>query len=153
MKTVYRIEYRLGVPAPPAVIWELLYDMGRWPEWNPLMRKAEGELKMGERLVLTEEVPGQPAEEVAWRVLDWTPENQILLQLNEMGGFIRRTRYIEIEKLTEEGCILSIGEDWAGRLARFTSKQRRRALNQGFRAFADRLRELATERAGARASA
>jgi hypothetical protein len=142
-RAAFRIEHRIGVAAPPELIWEFLGDVAGWPAWNPLYPKAEGKLSIGGRLSLTEASPGLPPAAIAPTVVDWTPEAQILWRLSERGGLIQRLRYIEIDKLTEEACILSSGEDWSGRLAPFVGRERRRAVRAGLEAMNEALREKA----------
>jgi len=54
-----KIESRIGVQAPPLVIWDLLKDIESWPSWNPIYPKASGRLGYGETLHLTCQLPKQ----------------------------------------------------------------------------------------------
>jgi hypothetical protein len=144
-KAAFRIEHRLGVAAPPEVVWEALADIEGWPKWNPLYPQAQGQLRIGGLLELTEAAPGVPAAAIAPQIVDWTPEAQILWRVSERGGLIQRLRYIEIDKLTDEACILSSGEDWSGRLAPFVGRTRRRAIRAGLEAMNEALRDISVE--------
>ena len=108
----FRIEHRIGVAAPADTIWELLADVERWPEWNPLYTQASGKLGIGAALKLREAVPGRPPREFAPVVVDWEPRSQILWREN--GVLARTMRYIEIEALTETGCIFANGAFFHG---------------------------------------
>jgi len=94
--------------------------------------KAAGLLRIGTRLSLTEAVPGQPPEQITPEVVDWVPDSQILWRGKTLGGLVRRLRYLEIEKLTDEGCIFANGEIYEGLGVGFMSKGLKRALRQGF---------------------
>ncbi len=149
MKTVYRIEHRLGVPAPAGVIWSLLAKPEAWPDWNPMVTKVKGILHIGDRLLMVEQLgEAEKPAEVRALVQDWEPGAQILLRITERAGMVTRLRYLEIEKLTEEACIFSIGEDWSGPLAKFTPKTRRRALKGTFVRVGEALRDKAAALAG-----
>ena len=37
----FRVEHRMGVPAPASVIWEVLSDLPGWSAWNPIYPKIE----------------------------------------------------------------------------------------------------------------
>ncbi len=144
MPAAFRIEHRLGIPAPASVIWQALADLESWGSWNPLYTRAEGELRIGEPLSVLEQLPGRDSAGVTYTVVDWVPDNQLLLQAKESAGFVRRVRYLEIEKLTDASSIFSNGEDWWGRLAGWVPRSRRRALRQGFEAMSHALSERAT---------
>ena len=143
MRTVFRIEHRLGVPTPAGVAWALLAKPEAWPDWNPMTQKVRGILHIGDRLILTEQVGEERPRESRPTVQDWEPGSQILLRFSERVGLLTRLRYLEIEKLTDEACIFSIGEDWSGPLARFSDRRRRRALRAAFKAAAEALRDNA----------
>ena len=42
----------IQIDAPPAAVWAVLTDLGRYPEWNPLFPEAAGEVAVGMRIVL-----------------------------------------------------------------------------------------------------
>ena len=152
-KAIFRIEHRLGIPAPAHVVWQVLADLERWGEWNPLYPKALGKLRIGGELALTEVLPQTEPAEITATVVDWVPEEQILWRLSQAHGFLKRLRYFEIEALTKEGCIFANGEDWYGRPARKITAAQRRAMREAFAALGEALsvRALAVwrEHAGA----
>jgi hypothetical protein len=94
--------------------------------------QAAGKLRIGAKLTLTEAVPGQPQDQIAPEVVDWVPDSQILWRDKTLGGLVKRLRYLEIEKLTDEGCIFANGELYEGFGVRFMSKGLRSALRRGF---------------------
>jgi hypothetical protein len=105
-----RVEHRIGVQAPAEVIWECIADISRWPEWNPLYPKAEGQLRIDTKLELTQALPGEKPRVIRPTIVDWVPNEQILWRMRSWAGMLRSIRYIEIEALTETGCIFSNGE-------------------------------------------
>ncbi len=136
----FRIEHRLGVPAPASVVWEVLADLEGWAGWNPLYVRAEGTLGFGAPLRLTEHLEGRADQVIEPTVLEWTPESQILWRLS--GRMIDRLRYIEIEKLTDEACVFSNGEDWSGFGLNFVNVPRR-AIRAGFEAMGEAIKARA----------
>jgi hypothetical protein len=40
------------IDATPLTVWEVLTDLSRYPEWNPLFREASGEIAVGSRITL-----------------------------------------------------------------------------------------------------
>jgi hypothetical protein len=131
-----KIEHRLGIAAPAPVVWRVVSDLARWADWNPFYSKAEGRLAFGERLTLTEapKYAGGNARVIRPTIVDWTPDAQIIWRLSQLGGLVRRTRYIEVEALSDLGVIFSNGEIWEGRLGKLAVRGRRRDLREGFEA-------------------
>ena len=42
----------IEIQAPEERVWQLLTDLARFPEWNPFLRRAEGKLAKGGRLMV-----------------------------------------------------------------------------------------------------
>ncbi len=42
----------IEIAAPAQKVWDILTDFARFPEWNPFMRRANGQVKTGERLAV-----------------------------------------------------------------------------------------------------
>ena len=128
----FQIEHRIGVQSPASAVWRHLGDFTAWPEWNPMYPKASGRLQIGAPLSLDEVVPGSRSEAITASVVDWVPEAQIVWTRKMWGGMVQRTRYFEIQALTEQGCVFSNGELFEGFAARFIPRRVRRALRNGF---------------------
>ena len=137
----YRVEHRVGVAAPPDVIWEVLADLSGWTVWNPLYPRAEGRLLIDAKLSLDQQLQGEPARKIEAQVIDWVPNSQI--HWRETGVLQSATRYMEIEKLTEEGCIFSNGVLVEGPLARYASKRAKARLRAGFTAMGEAMKARA----------
>lgn len=138
-----RIEDRVGIQAPAEVIWEIVYDLGRWSEWNPTYPRAEGQVRIGETLSLTLALPGQTAQELKPKVLEWVPNEQLHWRLSLMGGMIRTLRYIEIEPVSAEGCVVDNGEIFGGFMGPSLGKRMGGAVRRGFRAMNEALKARA----------
>jgi hypothetical protein len=48
-----RLASALDIAAPPERVWEQLTDFPGFPSWNPFIRKASGDLKVGNQLQIT----------------------------------------------------------------------------------------------------
>ena len=128
----FSIETRLGVAAPPEVLWAILSDIEGWPSWASMYAKAAGTLRIGETLTLELALPQAAPETLAYTVLDWAPDMQVHLRSKLYGGLLTTTRYMEIEKLGDRSCIFSNGEIFRGLAASFMPRRLRRALHRGF---------------------
>lgn len=138
-----RVEDRVGINAPAEMIWEVLYDLERWSEWNPTYPKAAGQFRIGEQLTLTLALPGQAEQEIRPRVLEWVPNEQIHWQLTLLHGAIKTLRYIEIDALAEESCVVDNGEIFSGLMGASLGKRMAGPVRRGFRAMNEALKEQA----------
>ena len=139
-----KVESRTGVRAPAPVVWEAISEIADWPSWTTLYPKAEGALRIGEKLRLTLALPGQPEREFLAPIVDWVPNEQILWSDTLARGWVRTLRYIEIEALTEESSIFSNGEQFQGFVAPYyMTRARRRLYRQAFEALSEAARARA----------
>ena len=148
-----KIEHRIGVKAPPMVVWELLADIEAWPSWNPIYTKASGRLGYGAELHLTQALPDQTPTEIVATVTEWVPDEQILWTTTPNRWLLSTTRYIEIEKLTEEACIFANGEMLQGWGAAGAARRYGRSMYKGFELMSEAVKQRAEamwlERSGA----
>ena len=137
-----RFEYRIGVNATAERVWEVLSNLERWGDWNPMYPQASGKIAIGATLNLLEHVAGQPDRRLEARVLDWTPEAQLVLRIPE-GRFARRMQYFEIDPLAgtdARGCIFAAGAFFEGWNANGAAKKFGRGLKIGFALMAEALK-------------
>ena len=128
----FRVEHRLGVTAPAEIIWEVISDLPKWSEWNPLYVKAEGEIGFGKPLTLSIAIPGEPVETIRPVITNWTPDELLHWQMSLSGGLLRSVRYLEIDRLADDGCIFSNGEAFKGVGSWFFPRTMKRGLRQAF---------------------
>ena len=140
-----RIEHRIGVAASAEVIWELISNLDGWKDWNPLYPEAAGKLTIGGTLRLTEALPGKAPRPIAPVVVDWEPRAQILWRLDS-GLMSRSVRYLEIESLSETGCIFANGAFFHGMLGEQAAKSSRRAIQQGYDALGEAVKAISEQR-------
>jgi hypothetical protein len=145
-----RIEHRIGIHTPPEVVWELIRDVDGWSRWNPLYAKASGSLHIGEILDLEVVLPGMKPQAAKATVLEWVPNEQLHYQTKGLGGLIRGTRYVEIEQLADESCIVSNGEIMGGMLGPTVARNLGRKVYKGLRLMNEALKETAEARWKAR---
>ena len=137
------VEHRLGVRAPAEIVWEVVSDFETWHQWNPLYRKAEGQMKIGTMLTLEQHLPGEPAKVIAPMVQDWVPYEQLHWRSSRMGGFVTAIRYLEIENMGPENATFSNGELFMGPLLRFIPREERRRLRAAFTHMGEAVRDRA----------
>ena len=143
------IEHRVGIQAPPEAIWEVLADIAGWRDWNPLYPRAEGVVRIGAQLDLDLALPGRKLQPIRPVILDWIPNEQIHWRLTALGGLVKTIRFLEIEKLTETGCIFANGEVFDGLLGPTVVRSMRGSVRSGFAAMSEALKARVEARIGA----
>lgn len=137
------VEHRIGVQAPAEVVWEVVSEFESWTHWNPLYRRAEGELKIGKALVLEQHLPGEAPRVIQPIVQDWVPYEQLHWRSTRVGGFVTAIRYLEIENMGPANATFSNGELFMGMLVRLVSRDERRRLKAAFTAMGEAVRDRA----------
>jgi len=137
------VEHRIGVQAPAEIVWEIVSEFESWETWNPLYRKAEGQLKIGTNLTLEQHLPGQPATVITPVVQDWVPYEQLHWRSSRIGGFVTAIRYLEIESMGPTSSTFSNGELFMGLLLRLVSREERRQLRAAFTRMGEAVRDRA----------
>ena len=131
----YRVQSRVGVAAPASAVWAAICELEQWGEWNPLFPKAEGRLSIGSLVELTRALDGK-TERHEVRIVDWVPSAQIVWS-RSIAPFARSLGYLEIEALSERGCILAAGEIYEGHLGAIIGKRLRRPLREALQALCE----------------
>lgn len=132
--TGVRIEHRIGIQAPAETIWEIVYDIERWHEWNPLYTQANGAIRIGSQLDLTLALEGEKPQKIRPVILEWVPNDQIHWRLKMMGGLVSTTRFLELEQLDTASTIFSNGELIGGLLGPSVARRLGRKIYHGFEA-------------------
>jgi hypothetical protein len=127
------------------VIWEIVYDIGRWGEWNPTYPKVEGNIRIGETLNVILALPGQSTQVIRPKILEWQPPTQLHWQLSLLGGAIKTLRYIEIDVLAEASCVIDNGEIFGGLMGPSLGRRMGRNVHRGFQAMNEALKARAEE--------
>lgn len=139
----WKVEHRIGIQAPADTIWDIVVDLQRWGDWNPIYPQASGEVRIGQTLNLTLALPDDKPRTIQPVVLDWVPREQLHWRLSMLGGLVNTLRYIEIEELAPGSCIVSNGEIFKGLLGTRVLKSNANKLRKGFMAMGMALRDRA----------
>ena len=54
----HELHTEIDIDATPEVVWQVLTELDRYPEWNPFITSSVGEPEVGEKLVNRMEPPG-----------------------------------------------------------------------------------------------
>ena len=72
-----RIETAIDIAAPPGAVWDVLVDFAAYPDWNPFIRRLQGEARVGARLEVTVQPPGGKPMTFKPTVLAAEPEHEL----------------------------------------------------------------------------
>ena len=136
-------EASIRIDAEPAVVWELLADVGGWRDWDSGVDRVDGRVALGERLTIyatlirsrpfpVTVVELRPREAMRWR-----------------GGLpfglavIERTYHLDAQD--DGGTVLTVREEQTGPLA-FLTERNTPDLNPSFRQFCAGIKAQAERR-------
>ncbi|HET8822981.1 MAG TPA: SRPBCC domain-containing protein [Thermoleophilaceae bacterium] len=113
------ISRSVEIDAPPGRVWHELTDTASFPDWNPFVRRLEGELREGERIEVEIEPPDGRAMTFKPTVTAVTPNRELrwLGHLLVRGLFDGEHRF-EIEDLGDGRSRLTQSERFTGLLVR-----------------------------------
>lgn len=123
----------IDIDASPSRVWDVLVDVPRYDEWNPLIRAIHGKLKKGAFIVARLDVDGmpfafdarivraEPGRCLAWRgpsvsLLHGLVTGEHSFELVDLGG--GRTRFVHSERF--DGLLLQSEALW-GKLEKVLS--------------------------------
>ena len=131
----HRIHIEIVIRAPAARIWQVLTDFASFPDWNPFIRRAEGQLRTGGKL----EIHIQPgtSKGMTFRptLLAVDPERELrwLGRLGIPGVFDGEHRF-ELEARPDGSCLFRHREEFRGLLVPLLRKSLDHDTKPGFEA-------------------
>jgi uncharacterized membrane protein len=136
-----RLEDRLEIAAPAAVVWDLTVDVERWPESTPTITSVErlddGPFGLGSKARIK-----QPAQRPAvWTVTSFEPGRHFAWATKTLGLHLEGGHHIEADGDTCTNTLtLDVSGPMASTLGRLLAGQFRKAIateNQGFKRTAE----------------
>ncbi|MGI9607949.1 MAG: SRPBCC family protein [Acidimicrobiales bacterium] len=130
----HQIETNVDINSSPEIVWNILTDLESYPDWNPFVLSAEGNVAVGERLTNRLQNPGGKAMTIRPTVTAADPGETFewLGRLGVPGVFDGRHRF-ELHP-TATGTRLVHSESFNGVLVRFMRKMVDNSTLQGFEA-------------------
>lgn len=100
------------IAAPPAEVWRVLTDFGAYPEWNPLVASARGDLREGGRIVVDIKPLGRIYRP---RVTVFEPPRRLAWSSWEVLPFLLTSvHYFRLDPTPDGGTKLHHGERFQG---------------------------------------
>jgi len=115
---MHSIETSVDIEAPPERVWAILSNTVAYPTWNPVIRKLDGEWKLGARLLLVIQAPGHRATAFKPTVLDFTRGRLIRwwARLADVPGLFQGVHELRLEPLPDGGTRFHHVERFSGLL-------------------------------------
>ncbi|MEX1255166.1 MAG: SRPBCC domain-containing protein [Dehalococcoidia bacterium] len=140
----------IEISAPPERVWVLLADFGSFPEWNPFIREAEGQLEEGARLRVFLQPSGGRGMTFRPTVLTAEPQRE-LRWLGHLGlpGVFDGEHIFTIEPLDGDRVRFIQREVFTGLLVPLFARSLDRDTLRGFQEMNQALKERAERREAA----
>ena len=133
----------VDIDAPAERVWQVVSDFGRYPDWNPFIVRAAGELRVGERLDITIAAPGMKPVSFRPRVLDVEPGRLVRWKGEfKLAGLFDGRHALIVDPLDGGRSRFTTHEDVTGILLPFVGKVMT-ASQQGFELMARAVKERA----------
>jgi len=97
------IHTQIEIDAQASRVWDVLIDLSSYPDWNPMIRHAEGELRPGERLKLHFEPVGQKRRNFRPRLLVVEPNQELRWQGQPGVRWLFESEHVFVIEPTEDG--------------------------------------------------
>ena len=83
---VYRTTF--PIEATSEVVWGVLVDFERYPEWNPSLPSIAGDLEVGSTVSMTLAMPGRPSPKVKAELTEVVPQQRLVWHGNVGADWI-----------------------------------------------------------------
>ena len=121
------------IDAPAERVWELLTDFGSFPDWNPFMQRASGEVVVGEKLVVYLKPPGGMGMSFKPRVTKVVSNREFRwLGHFVMPGVFDGEHIFAIEPIGDASCRFVQREEFRGILVQLVLAMMGKATERGF---------------------
>jgi hypothetical protein len=76
-RQVKTVQSETEIKAPPSRVWAILSDFSSYPQWNPFIKRIQGDAEPGKRLEVRIQAPGAKGMTFRPTVLAATPDKEL----------------------------------------------------------------------------
>ena len=135
-----QVEASVHIARPPAAVWRALTDFAVYPDWNPFIRRIEGDLALGARLTATFQPEGGRATTLHPRLSELRPEAELGWRGHVLiPGLLDAHHHFELR--AEDGGTLLVQSESFSRLLLPLFRNTLSATERSFRAMNEAMRE------------
>ncbi len=130
-----KINAQIDIHATVEQVWQCLTDINNFPDWNPFIRSAKGNLQVGQILSMRLQIPGGPPMLIRPQLLAVDPPHKICwLGSLLLPGVFDGHHQFSIETLDSETTRITQQEIFSGFLVPFIGGMVSRGALRGFEA-------------------
>lgn len=135
---------QIEINAPVEKVWSILTDFDKFPEWNPMIRKLSGKVKVGETILVSLQQPGGSSMTFQPTVVNFD-ENKLFAWQGKLiiSGLFDGKHQFVLKPLSAEKTLFIHQEDFSGILIPLFSKMIDTKTREGFELMNHKLKELA----------
>ena len=111
----------VDIDRPVTHVWAVLTDFAGYPQWNPQIRRAEGELVAGRRVKLRMHPPSGRPVTIRPRVVLVTPLRELRLR-GSLPGIFSGEHWFTLEPTADGGTRVAQGETYRGLIVPFIGR-------------------------------
>jgi len=137
----------IHIHAPANIVWEVLMNFQKYPQWNPFIREIEGHAETGKQISVTM-LPPDFDKPMTFSPSVLKNENQKEFRWRGklfMKGLFDGEHYFLLEKLPNGSTALEHGESFSGLMVPFL-KSTLKKTEQGFQQMNIALKELCEDK-------
>ena len=121
------------IDAPAQRVWDVLTDFGSFPDWNPFMQRASGELAVGNKLTVYLKPPGGMGMSFKPLIIEVDPGREFRwLGHLLMPGIFDGEHIFEIIPIGDASCRFVQREEFGGVLASLMLAMIGKSTKRGF---------------------
>jgi hypothetical protein len=129
----YAIRAEIDIDAAPERTWAALTDLAAWADWNPFIRSARGELRLGSLIDVVVQPSGTKPISGKGRVLVLDPPRQMVWAATLLGSWVFRGEHrFAVEPLPGGKSRFVQSEEFTGLLVPFLRGKIDRETKRGF---------------------
>jgi hypothetical protein len=141
------VRTEIELSASPERVWQVFTDLASFRDWNPFIKEAEGELKVGSKLRIVLQPPGRGAMELRPEMLSVVANREVSWRGRIPGVFTGEHKFT-LERTDDNGTRFVQRSTFAGLATRFFRRDFVEGMRRGFEAMEVALKERVENTSG-----
>ncbi len=115
-----KVELRseVEIHATASVVWDVLTNLPAYPQWNPFIVEAEGQVSEGATVSVTINFPGNRERRLRRCILKLSPMTELRWSATSvLRALAYSEQFFQLRPVTEDRVRLAVGENFSGIMA------------------------------------